>query len=261
MTTINLNKMKKLLLLSLIFISSISFAQNIVHIQYRYVDSENVAEFESLETKYWSKIKKNAIENGKMSASAFFRLYGRVDDNTKPTHAFVQVYESFEQYENQMEIWSAAEKILGFDPSLASTNHISKTLYNDTYQLIEELPMGEFKYAVWNLAKPKDFNGFVNENINLWMPYFEKNLGKEGQRSGWGILARIHPKGMDESSIITYDHYKDLSSALKSLSPVDMISSKEVDAILSKSKMSEYDPNGFRHTQIWELIELIGGQQ
>ena len=89
----------------------------------------------------------------------------------------------------------------------------------------------------------------------------EKNLGKDGARSGWGILARLHPKGMDESSVITYDHYKDLSSALRSLSPMDVVSSKEIDALISKSKMSKYDPDGFRYTDIWELIELLGSPQ
>jgi hypothetical protein len=160
-----------------------------------------------------------------------------------------------------MKIWNNTEQILGFNPAFASTNDISKTLYNDTYKLVAELPMGEFKYAVWNLAKPKDFNGFVNENLNLWMPYFKKNLGKDGARTGWGILARVHPKGMDESSIITYDHYKDLSSALNSLSPIDAAPNKEINQLLAKSKMNTYDPDGFRHTNIWELIELIGAPQ
>lgn len=253
--------MKKLLMLLTIVFTTSMFAQNIVHIQYRHVASENEAEFEALETEHWSKIKKNAINNGDMLVSAFFRVYGRTDDETKPTHAFVQVFKSFEQYENQMKIWNNTEQILGFNPALASTYDISKTLYNDTYKLVAELPMGEFKYAVWNLAKPKDFNGFVNENLNLWMPYFKKNLGKDGARTGWGILARVHPKGRDESSIITYDHYKDLSSALSSLSPMDAVSNKEVDELLSKSKMSKYDPDGFRYTNIWELIELTGGPQ
>jgi hypothetical protein len=253
--------MKKLLLLSLLFITTVIFGQNIVHIQYRHVPNENVAEFEALELDYWSKIKKKAIENGHMSASAFFRLYGRTDDESKPTHAFVQVYKSFEQYENQMQIWSTTNETLGFNSNLASTNEISKTLYNDVYKLVTELPLGEFKYAVWNLAQPKDFNGFINENINLWMPYFKKNLGKDGARTGWGILARVHPKGMDESSVLTYDHYIDLSSALKALSPMDITASKELDLIISKSKMSKYDPDGFRYTNIWELIELVGSPQ
>ena len=60
--------MKKLFfLLALVFTTSM-FAQNIVHIQYRYVASENEAEFESLETEHWSKVKKNAIDNGNMLA-------------------------------------------------------------------------------------------------------------------------------------------------------------------------------------------------
>jgi len=66
---------------------------------------------------------------------------------------------------------------------------------------------------------------------------------------------------MDESSVITYDHYKDLSSALRSLSPMDVVSSKEIDALISKSMMSKYDPDGFRYTDIWELIELLGSPQ
>ena len=67
---INLIMKKVFLIIAIVFTTSL-FAQNIVHIQYRYVPTENVAEFESLETEYWSKIKKNAIENGDMLASAF----------------------------------------------------------------------------------------------------------------------------------------------------------------------------------------------
>ena len=253
--------MKKLLvLLTLVFTTSV-FAQNIVTIQFRFVPSENVAEFESLEKEHWSEVKKNAINNGDMLAAAFLRLYGRTDDETKPTHAFVQVFESFEQLEGQMKIFNNAKNVLGFNPALISTQGLSKTLYNDTYKVIAELPLGEFKYAVWNLAKPKDFNGFVNENLNLWMPYFKKNLGKGDARTGWGILARIHPKGKNESSILTYDHYKDLSGALKSLSPMDGVSDKEINSIISKSQMNKYDPDGFRYQNIWEVIEFIGSPQ
>ena len=69
-----------------------------------------------------------------------------------------------------MKIFNNAKNVLGFNPELISTQGLSKTLYNDTYKVIAELPLGEFKYAVWNLAKPKDFNGFVNENLNLCSP-------------------------------------------------------------------------------------------
>ena len=52
-----------------------------------------------------------------------------------------------------------------------------------------------------------------------------------------------------------------MSSALKSLSPVGISENKEINEILSKSKMKNYDPDGFRYTNIWELIELINSPQ
>jgi len=36
---------------------------------------------------------------------------------------------------------------------------------------------------------------------------------------------------------------------------------KEINEILSKSKMNKYNPEGFRYANIWELIELTGGPQ
>ena len=81
---------------------------------------------------------------------------------------------------------------------------------------------------------------------------FPKKLGKNGL-AGYGILARVYPQGMDQSSILTYDHYTDLASAMQALSPMDYDQS-----ILSKSKMSEYDPDGFRYRVLLELIQLQG---
>jgi hypothetical protein len=170
-----------------------------------------------------------------------------------PTHAFVHVYKDFEQLVNSSKMWSNTEKILGMKQSLVSTDDISTTMRIQRYKLIDEiLPLREFKYAVWNYAKPKDFNGFVNENLKLWKPYFQKKVGKNGL-AGYGILARVHPQGMEQSSVLTYDHYTDLASAMQALSPMDYDQS-----IISKSKMSEYDPDGFRYRVLLELIQLQG---
>ena len=231
------------------------YGQNVVVIEYRHVSSEHIAEFEAKEMNHWSKVKQNGIDQGHMLASAFFRVAdaGRIDDNTVPTHAFVHVYKDFEQLANSSKVWSNAEEILGMDQSIVSTEDISTTMRIQRYRLIDEiLPLREFKYAVWNYAKPKDLNGFVNENLKLWKPYFQKKLGKNGL-AGYGILARVYPQGMEQSSILTYDHYTDLASAMKALSPMDYDSS-----ILSKSKMSEYDPDGFRYRVLVELLQLQG---
>jgi hypothetical protein len=94
--------------------------------------------------------------------------------------------------------------------------------------------------------------GFVNENLKLWKPYFEKRVGKNGL-AGWGILARVYPQGMDQSSLLSYDHYTDLASAMQALSPMDFDQS-----ILGKSKMSEYNPDGFRYRVLLELLQFQG---
>ena len=52
--------------------------------------------------------------------------------------------------------------------------------------------------------------------------------------------------------IVSYDHYTDMASALQALSPMDYDTS-----ILSKSKMAEYDPDGFRHRVLLELLQFL----
>jgi len=246
--------MKKIILLSYFF-STVMFGQNVIEINYRHVPKEHIAEFEAKEMNHWSKVKQNAIDNGDMLATAFFKVAdaGLVQDNTMPTHAFVLIYKDFKQLADSKNIWSSAEEVLGMNPSYISTDEISTTMMIQRYKLIDELsPLKEFKYAVWNYSKPKNMNGFVNENIKLWKPYFEKKAGKNGF-AGWGILARVYPQGMNESSILTYDHYTSLDSAMQALSPMDFDSS-----ILSKSKMSEYDPDGFRYRVLLELLQFQG---
>ena len=247
--------MKTLFSLFSFLVASVLFSQNVVEIHYRHVPAEHIAEFEAKEMDHWFKVKQNAIDNGNLLATAFFRVAdaGLIEDESTPTHAFVLVYKDFEQLANSINIWSTAEDVLGMSPSYVSTDEISKVMMIQRYKLIDELsPLREFKYAVWNYSKPKDLGGFVNENLKLWKPYFQKKVGKNGL-AGWGILARVYPQGMNESSVLSYDHYTDLASAMKALSPMDFDQS-----ILSKSKMSEYDPNGFRYRVLLELLQFQG---
>jgi hypothetical protein len=246
--------MKNLLTLFVFFFTSILFSQNIIEIHYRHVPNEHIAEFEEKEMNQWSKVKQNAIDNGDMLAAAFLRVADAgISNADTPTHAFVLVFKDFEQLANSNKIWANAEKVLGMNPNYISTNEISKVMMIQRYKIIDELsPLRDFKYAVWNYAKPKDMGGFVNENLKLWKPYFEKKVGKDGF-AGWGILARVYPQGMNESSVLSYDHYTDLASAMKALSPMDFDQS-----ILAKSKMSEYDPDGFRYRVLLELLQFQG---
>ena len=106
--------------------------------------------FPKFDTDHWSKVKQNAIDNGNLLATAFFRVAdaGLIEDESTPTHAFVLVYKNFEQLVNSINIWSTAEEVLGMDPSYVSTDEISKVMMIQRYKLIDEiLPLREFKYA------------------------------------------------------------------------------------------------------------------
>ena len=52
---------------------------------------------------------------------------------------------------------------------------------------------------------------------------------------------------MNESSVFSWDHHISLESAMLAHSPTDFDGS-----ILSKSKMTEYDPDGFRYLVLVE---------
>ena len=171
--------MKQLFKYVLLFMSTVVLGQNVTEVHYRHVESDKIAEFEYKENEYWSKVKQAAINDGNLLATAFFRVAdaGIVSDPTMPTHAFVLVFKDFEQLANSKSIWANAGKVLGVDPSTVGTDGISKTLMVQRYKLVDELPLQEFKYAVWNYSKPKNLNGFIDENIKLWKPHFKKNLG------------------------------------------------------------------------------------
>jgi hypothetical protein len=90
-------------------IKEIRSVRSFVEIHYRHVPSEHIAEFEDKEMRIWSKVKQNAIDNGDMLATAFFRIAdaGVVEDETIPTHAFVLVYKDFKQLANSSNICSS----------------------------------------------------------------------------------------------------------------------------------------------------------
>ncbi|MDG1762881.1 MAG: hypothetical protein P8H38_06510 [Flavobacteriaceae bacterium] len=252
--------MRKIILISGLLISTLVFSQagkklpqNIIQITYVQVEHEDFAEFESRELNHWSKVSDKAIKSGNQVGWAFFRLANAafIEDQASPTHAFVNIYKDFKQLADAPEaVWGNAQAVLGIDPNLISTNDLSKTMMIQTYKVVDNIPTEEFKYAVWNYAKPKNMSGFLEENSNLWKPYFEKKINKDGF-AGWGVAARVHPQGMEESSILSWDHYTSLEAAMHALSPTDYDSS-----ILSKSKMSEYDPDGFRYRVLVELLKF-----
>ncbi len=245
--------MKKILLFVLLLGSLSSYAQGIFEIHYRHVPVENMQEFENLEMNYWYKVVQDAVDKGNLVAWSFHKRLdaGFVDfDEDAPTHAFVLVYKDIDQYLNGGKVWENATEILGADPSRFSTQEMSKTLFRQRYAFVDGIGSSENgQFAVWNYAQPDNLAGFLEENTKLWKPYFQKNMKKLGMVS-WGVANRIYPQGQDQSSVVTWDVYSSLGAAMNQLAGTELD-----PKIAAQSKMSEYNPDGFRYRVIMQTLK------
>ena len=232
------------LLLGVALIASFSMTAQYYSITYVSVASEDIEEFERKETTYWSKVKKQNIDNGKQIFWGLMRKVGTAGNN-EVNYAFVNVFPSMEDMLNTS--WNPES--LGFDVQDAISPYTVFEIHN--YKVLDQIPGQGGKYSVWNYARPKNLNGFIKENQDLWKPFMEKSIKKGNTgMTDWGIGARLYPKGQNESTVMTWDGYKSLIDAMNALDETDFTPP-------AKSKMDEYDPDGFRLRVIWEQVKAV----
>ena len=219
--------MKKLLF-GFALLASLSMTAQYYSITYVSVASENIEEFERKETTYWAKVKKAAIDKGEQNLWLLARKVGTAGNNDV-NYAFVNGYPSLEA----MLSTSWNPETLGFNVQDAMSPYTVYEIHN--YKVLDQIP-GQ---------------GFVSENQNLWKPMMEETI-KSGESglTNWGIGAKIYPMGQDESTVMTWDGYKTLVDAMKALDVSDFTPP-------SKSKMNDYDPDGFRLRVIWEQVMAV----
>ena len=243
--------MKKLLFVLSLLWSNLSAAQ-VVTLMYVEVSSENQQRFERLEKDYWSQIAKKAIYDGKMMSWIMLK-----EISTPDTHKylFVNYFENLDQLNQASSIWNP-EKI-GMNVEDIDTSGI-KRIVNVEYWKAEGLVGESAKYVIMNYFSPANLEGFVTENLELWKPWFEKNMKNNRlKQKNWAIGTKIYPSGNQSGSYaITRDGFDSLSDAMEALSYQPMTNSMYT-SILEKSKMNEYVPNGFDKRVLYELIKRV----
>ncbi len=198
------------------------------------VPAENEEEFINIETEYWANSKKANIDAGNQLAWGLVRKVGG-NPNNSWTHAFINVFES-------------AEKMTS--PGVGPSDNLSSSLITNgtlsSYQadfhwvVKSSIPQSgerlDGQVTVWNFARPKNIIGFINENNNLWKPFFENN---DTGRISWGVGLKLNPRSNDLSTVMTWDGYPNIAEALNSLDiALDFTPPRG-------SKMDEYDPDGW----------------
>jgi hypothetical protein len=111
---------------------------------------------------------KSNIDIGKQNLWGLFRKVGTAGNN-EVNYAFVNGFLSLADLTNQD--WDPST-LGGIDPADASSPYTVYEVHN--YKILESIPGKASKYPVWNYCRPKNLNGFISENLNLWMPQHKK---------------------------------------------------------------------------------------
>lgn len=235
--------MKKIILL-LAFLLVGTVEAQYYYIMYVSVEPEDVAEFERKEIDYWSEVAKSRIKKGDQNFWALMRKVGTAGNNSV-NYAFVNGFPSIAKMANPS--WDASS-LGNVHPSDAASPYEIYELHN--YKILNSLN-GDGKFYIFNYARPKNLNGFISENQNIWMPYHKRNIAKGNTgMTDWGMGYRLYPVGQNESTIMTWDGFASLEDAMEALDVSDWTPPKG-------SKMDEYDPEGFRLRVIWEQVKAV----
>ena len=250
--------MKKVILLAFLAFGMQQAQAQYKFLQYRHVDEKSEAEFVKRETQYWSKIAKENIKSGKMQAWSLWKKVGvNGDPETAPNFLFVNDFVSLDQFDTLESGWANPEKILpNMKLAAIETNSFTKvvgTVITKTEANIEGNP----KFVVINYAKPTDVQAFVEENTNLWKPFFVKEQKSGFKLNGWGLQTVVYPQGSDVYfSALTWDGFSKLSEALDHIQ-YRPSSQSRFASIAKESKMNTITPNGFEKSPIYELVMYV----
>jgi len=250
--------MKKILFLAIALAMAVpAKAQETVYIymQYRQVDASQSAEFERREIEYWSKVAKAAIDKGDMYGWA---LGKRMDQGGNHNYVFANVFTSMDAFDNN--IWTSdVLEALPVSMEEASTEGMSTTVGDMIVQSESYWFNGGNKYLLFNYGKPKDVQGFIDENKELWGPWFERHA-KDGNlpTKSWELYRVLAPATPNHATVLTVDGFDTYSEAIMHCGGV--LVQGELDGwedIVSKSKMSEILPEGFRARVIYQRVHSV----
>ena len=86
------------------------------------------------------------------------------------------------------------------------------------------------EYVILNFATPDDLDAVAASSKEYVLPHFKKNMSNHGM-VGWGMATKITPQGKDYSSMMTYDSYDSLASAMKHLAGEGVIEGLPMDKL------------------------------
>lgn len=247
--------MKKIIsLLAIVLISiNVAQAQRVFSLHALRVEG-NLQNFEKTQ-KIQSKVAQAAVNNGDISGWIFLQTvkFDALDDENGFNYVFAQSANSVDQLlDTKFAWWNNNAKVLSKEEQdelalLTTSFKVTKDEIN-VFVTEDDLP-GAGEYVQFNFGRPANVTGFVAENKALWKPFFKDNMAKLNM-GGWGVSRRLTSgTSLERNTIMTWDVFKSMNDLMKFR--IGFPLPKE---ILDKSKMAQYDPNGFTLQQIHKVL-------
>ena len=218
--------------------------------------------FETVQSEYMQKVAQNAVNKGDIAFWAFLKrhTWDGINDEDRWNYLFVQSNSDVSAMLSPKNSWwnNASNVLSKEEQAIVQALNSKFTWTADSRHIFEDevsIANGLGTHIQFNFAKPKNLVGFISENKTLWRNYFSKNMSKLNMVN-WGIGRKLAPTGMNTSDVVTWDMFDSLESLMKYRVGFSLPSS-----VAKKSKMSSYNPDGWRNQPIFKAIKFAVAEQ
>lgn len=250
---------KTFILLSLLCLSfTIQAQENFLFTIHAVQIEGDLEAFEKVESLYMQRVAQVAVDKGEIMGWSLNKSMhlDNLNDEEKYNYVFVQSAKDVQAMVSPKAAWwnnagnvlstKELEEVAELQKKFTWKKDV-KVLYHTESALWDASYDGPVVFQ-FNFAKPKNSNGFVEENKTLWRPFFEKNQAKM-KMVGWGVASKVHPRGTEWSDVVTWDAFKNIGDLYQY-----RIGIEGVTPPADKSNMQEFNPDGFSNSPIYTGI-------
>ncbi len=223
-----INYAEKFVKVILIFVFLFSFKLNaqddgenkgISIYQYRQVPPDQVEEFISRETKYWSKVAEKAIAEGNLMFWGLFQKVGGFDVPNSPNILFINTFKDIDAMAgiwDPSEVWPDVPMDQMETFSMGKVTHSLFVKPEVWIKASNAIPENDFKFVKINYHNASNPSVLIGLEDKYWTPFIQSSMdsGKTKQKA-WGNAIILSPSSPNmKANTISFDIYSSLKEAL-----------------------------------------------
>ena len=192
------------------------FSQNIVVVQARRVEPDNMEEYIHREDTYWKEVAKKAIADDRLSAWSIWTRVGGFDIHEEHNVLVVNTYTPEQFAKGMGGIWDFKKVFPKAKAKDVLTRNISTThdtLFYRNHEMIVKEPPQVIRV---NMAKADNVGQYAEMETALWGPFIDEQM-KKGTTSvvSWAFSTVLMPRGSNAThDAVSVDGYQSVSDAL-----------------------------------------------